>query len=155
MRPIPLGHQATVEVVVTPEMTVDFEELGPVHPVYATYWLARHMEEASRKLLLPFLEPGEDGIGHALSVRHLAPALPGMRVRVVAEHVGTAGNRVEARCRAYHELGDLIGEGATTQVVLPVAALEARLARLRSRWASAARREGDADGHEDGEGGRG
>ena len=134
MRPIPPAYEGRVDVVVTDEMTVDFGELGRVHPVYATYWLGKHMEEAGRKIILPFLEAGEEGIGSAVAVRHLAPALPGMRVAVVAEHESTEGNRVLARCRAWSELGDLLGEGETEQVILPRAHLEERLAELENRW---------------------
>jgi fluoroacetyl-CoA thioesterase len=82
MKPIPLGYQASFETVVTDEMTVDFEhpddpQLGKLHPVYATYWMAKHMELAGRKIILPFLEEGEEGIGTKVSVDHLASALPG------------------------------------------------------------------------------
>ncbi|AEB12015.1 thioesterase family protein [Marinithermus hydrothermalis] len=136
MKPIPIGYQAVFETVVTPEMTVDFEELGKVHPVYATYWMTKHMELAGRKIILPFLEEGEDGIGHEVEVRHLASALPGMRVKIVAEHLRTEGNRVYAACRAYNELGDLIGEGRTTQVILPKAKIQAAFDKLRARWES-------------------
>lgn len=119
MRPIPEGYEARLTVVVTEAMTVDFEELGRVHPVYATYWLCKHMEEAGRKIILPFLEDREEGIGSAVSARHLAPAVAGQRVDVVAEHVGTERNRVRVRCRATDEAGELIGEGETEQTILP------------------------------------
>lgn len=134
MKPIPLGYEAVFETVVTSEMTVHFEELGPVHPVYATYWMVKHMELAGRKIILPFLEEGEEGIGSYVEARHLASALVGMRVRVVAVHERTEGNRVYARCSAYNELGDLIGEGRTEQVILPRGRLEALFQRLLSRW---------------------
>ena len=134
MRPIPPGFEGRVEIVVSDEMTVHFEELGSLHPVYATYWLAKHMEEAGRKVIIPFLERGDEGIGSAVSVRHLAPALPGMRVEIVAVHAATDGNRVLARCRAWSEIGDLVGEGETEQVILPRVRLEQRLAALRTRW---------------------
>lgn len=134
MRPIPPGFQAVFETVVTPEMTVNFEELGPVHPVYATYWMAKHMELAGRKIILPFLEEGEEGIGSHVEVRHLASALPGMRVRIVAYHERTEGNRVYASMEAYNELGDLIGRGRTEQVILPKEKVAALFARLRQRW---------------------
>jgi|SRR5579884_1336289 len=133
MRPIPLGYHAGFETTVTSEMLVDFEELGAVHPVYATYWLAKHMELVGRKIILPFLEEGEEGIGYAVSVRHLAPALAGMRVRVEGEHVGTEGNRVTVRLRAEHELGDLIGEGETVQVILPAWKIRERFEQLERR----------------------
>lgn len=134
MKPIPPGYEAVFETVVTPEMTVEFEELGPVHPVYATYWMVKHMELAGRKIILPFLEEGEEGIGSYVEARHLASALVGMRVRVVAVHERTEGNRVYARCLAYNELGDLIGEGKTEQVILPKGRLEALFQRLLHRW---------------------
>ncbi|RDI94888.1 thioesterase [Meiothermus sp. QL-1] len=138
MRPIPPGYQATFETVVTEAMTVDFEQadprLGRLHPVYATYWMAKHMELAGRKIILPFLEEGEEGIGSRVSVDHLASALPGMRVRIVAEHLRTEGNRVHVRCTAWNELGDRIGEGYTEQVILPKDRLEQIFGRLAERW---------------------
>ncbi|WP_243028860.1 thioesterase family protein [Thermus albus] len=134
MRSIPIGFEAVFETVVTPEMTVNFEELGPVHPVYATYWMAKHMELAGRKIILPFLEEGEEGIGSYVEVRHLASALPGMRVRILARHERTEENRVYASMEAYNELGDLIGRGRTEQVILPKEKVKALFARLRERW---------------------
>jgi fluoroacetyl-CoA thioesterase len=128
MRPIPPRFEGRISVVVTDEMTVDFEELGRVHPVYATYWLARHMEEAGRKIILPFLDEGEEGIGSAVSVRHHVPAVPGARIDIVAAHDRTEGNRVYARCRAQSESGELIGEGETEQTILPREAIAARIA---------------------------
>jgi predicted thioesterase len=139
MKPIPLGYQASFETVVTDEMTVDFEhpddpQLGKLHPVYATDWMAKHMELAGRKIILPFLEEGEEGIGTKVSVDHLASALPGMKVHIVAEHVRTEGNRVHVRCNAWNELGDLIGQGHTEQVILPRARLLQIFDKLAERW---------------------
>lgn len=140
MKPIPIGYQATLEITVTDEMTVDFEHqgdprLGKLHPVYATYWMAKHMEMAGRMIILPFLEEGEEGIGSKVSVNHLASALPGMSVRIVAEHVRTEGNRIYTLCKAWNELGDLIGEGQTEQVILPKGKLERIFGKLEERWA--------------------
>ena len=73
MKPLREGMSAELDVIVSPEMTVRFDELGPGHPVYATYWLAKHMEEASRKLLLPRLEDG--GGGDRPPRRNQAPEL--------------------------------------------------------------------------------
>ncbi len=139
MKPIPEGYEAVFETVVTPEMTVDFEELGRVHPVYATYWMAKHMELASRKVILPFLEEGEDGIGFEVRVRHRAPALPGMRIRALARHLRTEGNRVLAECVVENELGDRIGEGETVQVILPKAKIRAIFDRVRERFEEVSR----------------
>ena len=141
MKTIPDGFEATFEVTVTDAMTVDFEQddprLGRLHPVYATYWLTKHAELVSRKIILPFLEAGEEGIGHEVSIRHLASALPGMRVRLTARFVRRDGSRVYADVRAVSELGDVLGDGATTQVVLPREKLDRSLAGLRERWQAA------------------
>ena len=133
MRPIPEGYEGRVSVVVTDAMTVDFEELGRIHPLYATYWLCKHMEEAGRKIIIPFLEEGEEGIGSAVSARHLAPAVAGERVDVVAEHVTTERNRVRVRCRATNAAGRLIGEGETEQAILPRERIAARIAAAEAR----------------------
>ena len=130
-------------IVVSDEMTVDFQvagdpRLGALHPVYATYWMAKHMELVSRKIILPYLEAGEEGIGFRVEVDHLASALPGMRVDLEGTFLRQERNRVHVACRALNELGDLIGEGSTIQVILPLAKLESNFATLEERWAAAA-----------------
>jgi len=134
MKEIPAGYRTTLEVLVTPDMTVQFGELGPGYPVYATYQLARHFEEAGRKLLLPFLEPGEEGIGYGVSVEHTATALPGMAVKIVATFDRMEERRLHATMEAFNALGDPIGTGGTIQVVLPKARIEQDLESLRQRW---------------------
>ena len=136
MRPVPVGASAVLDVVVTPEMTVQFDELGPVHPVYATYSMAKHFEEAGRKLLLRHLEPGEAGIGSALSVEHLAPSWVGDLVRVTARCAELRGNRLTCECVAVDARGCVLGRGTTVQVVLSEEAVQARIgerARLQQR----------------------
>jgi fluoroacetyl-CoA thioesterase len=130
MRQIPVGYQAGLDVVVTPHMLAEFDTLGPIHPVYATFWMARHMEEAGRTMLLPFLDDSEDAVGEAVQVSHCTPALPGTRLTVTAAHARTAGARVVARCTAQAG-GEVVGVGETVQVVMPRAAFLERLARLR------------------------
>lgn len=127
MRPVEVGSTATLDVVVRPEHTVRFEELGPVHPVYATYSMAQHFEEAGRKLLLRHLDDGEAGIGSSVSVEHLAPAWVGDRVTVTARCTQVRGNRLTCACTAVDAHGRELGRGTTEQVVLPEAALEARI----------------------------
>ena len=142
MKPIPEGYEATFDLIVRDDMTVDFEQdppLGKLHPVYATYWMTKHMELVSRKVILPFLEVDEEGIGFEVSVKHVASALPGMRVSVSAEHVETENvkienHRVYTRCEAYNELGNKLGEGKVTQVILKRERLESLLTTLQTRW---------------------
>ncbi|TFV71908.1 thioesterase [Blastococcus sp. CT_GayMR19] len=118
MRPVPLGESAVLDVVVTPELTVHFEELGPVHPVYATYNMAKHFEEAGRKLLLRHLGPDEEGLGRSVAVEHLAPSWVGDRLRIAARCVAVDGNRLTCECTATDGDGREVGRGSTVQVVL-------------------------------------
>jgi predicted thioesterase len=127
VRTVPVGAAAELDVVVTDEMTVRFETLGPVHPVYATYWMARHFEEAGRTLLLRYLEDGEAAVGRAVSVEHVAPAQVGDVVRIEAVCGGVTGKRVTCECRAVDASGRTLGSGSTVQVVLPERDLRARL----------------------------
>ena len=127
MLPIPVGETATLDVVVIPAHTVDFDELGKVHPVYATYTMAKHFEEAGRKLLVPHLEPGEAGIGASVSVEHLAPSWVGDELRVTACCVEVRDGRLTCECRATDSHGRELGRGTTVQAVLPAAVVEARV----------------------------
>ncbi|MFA5550443.1 MAG: thioesterase family protein [Trueperaceae bacterium] len=139
MRPIPQGYETEHLITVTDAMTVDFEDredprLGKLHPVYATYWMAKHMELVSRKIILPFLEDGEAGIGFEVSVQHLASAVPGMQVLLTARFQRMERNRVHATCQAVSELGDTLGTGTTVQVILSEERLEGAFNDLRRRF---------------------
>jgi predicted thioesterase len=125
--PIPVGATAVLDVVVTEDDTVDFAELGRVHPVYATYTMAKHFEEAGRKLLIPHLEDGEAGIGTAVSVEHLAPSWVGDALRVIATCVEARDGRLTVACRATDSYGRELGRGSTVQAVLPAEVVERRV----------------------------
>ena len=127
MRPIPLGESAVLDVVVTPELTVHFEELGSVHPVYATYNMAKHFEEAGRKLLLRHLDPDEDGLGRSVAVEHLAPSWVGDRLTIEARCTEVQGNRITCECSATDGDGREVGRGSTVQVAMPRAVLDERI----------------------------
>jgi fluoroacetyl-CoA thioesterase len=94
--------------------------------VYATYTMAKHFEEAGRKLLVPHLEPGEAGIGRSVSVEHLAPSWVGDALRVTARCVDVTGNRLTCTVEAVDSYGRRLGHGTTVQTILPAAVLEAR-----------------------------
>jgi fluoroacetyl-CoA thioesterase len=124
--PIPVGASAVLDVVVTEADTVDFDELGRVHPVYATYTMAKHFEEAGRTLLLPHLEDGEGAIGTAVSVEHLAPSWVGDTLSVTATCVDVRDGRLTVECRATDSYGRDVGRGTTVQAVLPADVIAAR-----------------------------
>ena len=141
MRPgLHIGASAAVHITVTPDMVATFDELGPVHPVYATWNLVRHMEEASRKVILPYLEDAEDAVGHAVEVVHLAPTLVGRPVVVTAYVAAIEDRTITCTVAAHsHPAGQpadhaaLIGRGRTVQIVVDKAWLAARLAALERK----------------------
>lgn len=109
MRPgPPRGETATLEVTVTDDMTARVAG-QQIHPVYGTGALVQHVEEVSRKLLVPHLEPGEEGVGYQIEVTHRAPVPIGSHLvltaevaqvgaqRLVCEVMVRSGNRIVAR----------------------------------------------------------
>ena len=139
MRPVAIGERAVLEVLVTPAMTVKFAELGELHPaelhpVYATYELARHFEEVGRKLLLPHLEDSEDGLGTEVRVRHLRSALPGMRVTLTATVQSVEDRRLTVAVEAVSELGEVVATGSTEQYVSSSERIRAGFDELEKRW---------------------
>jgi fluoroacetyl-CoA thioesterase len=86
-----VGDTASIEVTVTDEMLVD---LGGrrLHPLYATAWMVRHIEEAGRMLVEPHFRDGEDATGYSIAVTHERPARKGDRLTVRA-----TVNRVDER----------------------------------------------------------
>ncbi len=123
------GAEAQVTVTVTNDMLARFEELGLVHPVYSTWSMLRHMELASRKVILPYLEPDEEAVGYSVSITHLAPAPLGATVTARARLVRIEGNQVICAVAALSG-STTIGEGTTVQVVVPAAGLRARFDQI-------------------------
>ncbi len=111
------GLAGEIEITVTDAMVARFDELGLVHPVYSTWMMAKHMEEASRKVILPFLEEDEDAVGHAIEIVHLAPTAVGERVRIRATIERVDGRRIYCTLEARNQR-ERIGEGRNIQVVL-------------------------------------
>ncbi|MFN8473746.1 MAG: thioesterase [Anaerolineae bacterium] len=138
MRPgLHIGASAAIHTTVRQDMVATFDELGPVHPVYATWNLVRHMEEASRKVILPYLDDDEDAVGHSVEVVHLSPTLVGRPVVVTAHVSAIEDRRITCNVVAHsHPQGQpadhaaLIGRGRTVQIVVEKAWLAARLAAL-------------------------
>ncbi|MCM3004897.1 thioesterase family protein [Priestia koreensis] len=120
-----VGDVATVVATVTAEQFAQFEG-SVVHPAYSTVSMVYHMEWASRKIILPFLEDGEEGIGAAVSVKHIAPTGEGTTVTVVATVTEIKGNIIVTKVEARNERG-LIGVGEVKQAILPKEDIQQKL----------------------------
>ncbi|WP_079508560.1 thioesterase family protein [Mesobacillus jeotgali] len=113
------GQTASIEVIVTPDMFARFEG-KLVHPVYSTVSMVYHMEWVSRQIILPFLEEDEEGMGGAVTVKHVAPCIEGAEVVITATVTDLQGNTILTNVRAESK-GRLVGVGEVKQVVLPKA----------------------------------
>ena len=59
-----VGEQ--VELTITVDERMRASLLGqPVHPLYGTAAMIEHMEWAARQHILPYLAPGEEGVGRS------------------------------------------------------------------------------------------
>ncbi|NSL88184.1 thioesterase family protein [Chitinophaga solisilvae] len=116
------GDVKTFGRIVRTEDCAAFDS-GQVHPVYATFALARDAEWCCRLFVLEMKEEGEEGIGTQLSVDHVSPALQGSEVVFTATITALQGNeiicRYEARCN-----NRLIATGTQSQKILKKEKLE-------------------------------
>lgn len=126
------GAHASVTITVSPDMLATFEELGPVHPLYATWSMVRHMELACRKIILPYLLPDEDAVGHSVSVTHLAPTAAGERVTATARLLQIEGRRIVCAVDAYND-HEKIGEGTQVQLLVKRERLVQRILDVQAR----------------------
>jgi predicted thioesterase len=114
--PFQLGDQKHYEKIVLSEESATFES-GTVHPVYATFALARDAEWACRLFVLEMKEEREEGIGTFINVRHKSPALIDAKVVFTATLNEVRKNNILCTFEAH--VGDrLIAEGETGQKIL-------------------------------------
>ncbi|WP_455675465.1 thioesterase family protein [Pradoshia sp.] len=120
-----IGAEAEVTATVTREMFAQFEGTI-VHRAYSTVAMVYHMEWASRKIILPYLEDHEEGVGGAVSVKHIAPTAEGTVVHVKAVVTGMTKNVIVTAVEIRNETG-LIGVGEVKQGIVLKETMENRL----------------------------
>jgi fluoroacetyl-CoA thioesterase len=102
-----------MEVTVTPDMTARLFD-REVHPVYATAWMVRHVEESGRLVLERYLEPDEDATGYRIELTHERQAGVGERLTVRASVI----HADERECVTDHEVtgpSGVVGRGRFVQ----------------------------------------
>jgi predicted thioesterase len=88
-----------------------------VHPVCATFTLAREIEWTTRQFVLDMRDEDEEGVGTFLSIDHKSPAFPGEQVVITARVESLSGN--ELICTYEARVDDrVIAEGKTGQKIL-------------------------------------
>lgn len=114
--PWAVGDRQTFTHIVSAADTARFES-GEVHPVYATFALARDAEWSGRLFVLEMKDEHEEGIGTALTVNHHSPAHPGQEVLFTATLIAINGNEIVTNYEA--KVGErLIGSGEQRQKII-------------------------------------
>jgi fluoroacetyl-CoA thioesterase len=112
-----IGQTESIQITVSSDMFAQFDG-NVVHPTYSTVSMIYHMEWASRKIILPFLEEDEEGMGGAVSAKHLAPAPEGSKLTIIAELIEYDRNIVITKVSVIRDT-ELIGIGEIKQIILP------------------------------------
>lgn len=111
------GLTARLDITVTPDMFAQFGG-NVVHHAYSTVTMVYHMEWVSRLIILPFLEEDEEGMGAAVSLKHIAPCREGDQLTIKATVEHFEGNIVLTKTEiTRHDV--LVGVGDVKQVILP------------------------------------
>ena len=74
------------------DRTIGF--MGEEGRVYATPRLVQDIEHTCRDLILDHADANEDSVGIDVSIRHLAPTLPGMTAEITATVSAVEGRKV-------------------------------------------------------------
>ncbi|MFN8321806.1 MAG: hypothetical protein U0T74_04030 [Chitinophagales bacterium] len=124
------GDKKYFEREVRTEDTAVFEA-GAVHPVYATFALARDAEWCGRLFVLEMKEDTEEGIGTFVEVNHISPALIGNKVIFEATIESIRNHEIICSFVARHE-ERVIARGRTGQKILRKEKLEKILEGLNA-----------------------
>lgn len=121
MKPgLPIGarHQETLRVDESLQAKVPIGFGGQrIHPLLGTAPLIEALEWVSRQLILPYLEPDEEGVGAALEFRHLTPVPLGETIRLLSEVVEISNHRVKTRIQAFQQ-NKLVADGMFSQAIV-------------------------------------
>jgi len=127
-----VGQTATITAQVTEDMFAQFEG-NVVHEAYSTVSMVYHMEWAARQIILPYIEDHEEGIGAAVSVKHVAPTAVGTNVYVTAKLTELKNNVIITEVEAKNDKG-VIGAGKVTQAILPKEEIHQKLAESKNEF---------------------
>ncbi|MGQ9687726.1 MAG: thioesterase family protein [Desulfobaccales bacterium] len=87
--------------------------------VFATMFLVMLFEGVSAELMAPHLAPGEQSVGFAVNLKHLAPTPLGMEVRARTEVTAVEGRKLTFKVEAFDEK-EKIGEAVHERFIINV-----------------------------------
>ena len=131
------GVSAVNRIVVDKAKTIGF--MGEEGRVYATPYLIGDIEVTCRNLILAHADANEDSVGVEVSIKHLAPTVPGSTVEITATVAAVEGRKVTFAVTAKDEI-DTISSGSHARFVVDkaktVERLKVKAAKLAARAAS-------------------
>lgn len=114
-----LVHEITmvVEEQHTAAAVAEDSGIGQLAPVLSTPQLVSLMETTAHAAVMPFLEPGQSGVGAKVHIRHLAATPVGMQVRIRGELLEVQGPRLLFKVEAWDEV-EKIAEGEHERFII-------------------------------------
>ncbi len=128
------GVSRTNRVVVDRDRTIGF--MGEEGRDYATPKLVQDIEHTCRDLILEHADASEDSVGIDVSIRHLAPTLPGMMVEITATVSAVEGRKVTFEIAAKDNL-EAVGAGSHSRFVVDKGKTLERLKAKATKFAAA------------------
>jgi predicted thioesterase len=110
------GHTSEIEIAVTRDMLAEFDG-QIVNDLYATSALVHNIEQVTRQLLVPFLEPHEQLVTSYIEISHLILTVTGMRVKLKAIATEIRDNKIVCEIEAHNVRGK-IAKGTITQAIV-------------------------------------
>ena len=129
-----VGTTFTRRLTVDRDRTISF--MGEEARVYATPSLIRDVELTCRDLILQHADPGEDSVGMEVTLKHLAPTLPGQEVEITVT-VSAVEKRKIVFDVAVKDTLEPISGGSHTRFVVDTAKTIERLKAKAAKVAAA------------------
>jgi fluoroacetyl-CoA thioesterase len=127
------GVSRTNKITIDKERTIGF--MGEEGRVYSTPNLVRDIEHTCRDLILEHGDAGEDSVGIEVSLRHLAPTLPGMMAEITVTVSAVEGRKVTFDVAAKDNL-EAISAGTHSRFVVDKAKTVERLKAKAAKFAA-------------------
>jgi predicted thioesterase len=99
--------------------------------VLSTPSLINYLEQTARLTLKPLLEETESSVGVEIEVKHLAPTLPGQKVKCMAKVIYVDGVFVTFQVEAWDEV-EQIAIGTHKRAVIVIDRFKRRLEKKKS-----------------------
>ena len=127
------GVSRTNRITIDKERTIGF--MGEEGRVYSTPNLVRDIEHTCRDLILEHGDAGEDSVGIEVSLRHLAPTLPGMMAEITVTVSAVEGRKVTFDVAAKDNL-EAISAGTHSRFVVDKVKTVERLKAKAAKFAA-------------------